>query len=63
MLPTLGPDRTRSSVLLCLVERTFGWLGRNRRLAKDYEREGQTSETLIEVAMIRLILRRLARAA
>jgi putative transposase len=45
------------------VERTFGWLGRNRRLAKDYEREGQTSETLIEVAMIRLILRRLARAA
>jgi transposase len=46
-----------------IVERTFGWLGRNRRLAKDYEREGQTSETLIEVAMIRLIARRLARAA
>ncbi len=46
-----------------IVERTFGWLGRNRRLAKDYERKAQTSETLIEVAMIRLILRRLARAA
>ncbi len=29
---------------------------------KDYERKGQTSETLIEVAMIRLLLRRLARA-
>jgi putative transposase len=46
-----------------IVERTFGWLVRNRRLAKDYERKVQTSETLIEVAMIRLMLRRLARAA
>jgi putative transposase len=45
------------------VEQTFRWLGRNRRLAKDYEREVHTSETLIEVATIRLILRRLARAA
>jgi putative transposase len=46
-----------------IVERTFGWLRRARRLTKDYERKVQTSETLIEVAMIRLILRRLARAA
>ena len=46
-----------------IVERTLGWLMRNRRLSKDYERLVQTSETLIEVAMIRLILRRLARAA
>ncbi len=46
-----------------IVERTFGWLGRNRRLAKDYERKVQTCETLIEVAMIRLMLGRLARAA
>ena len=38
-------------------------LSRNRRLAKDYERRVQTSETLIEVAMIRLLLRRLGRAA
>jgi putative transposase len=45
------------------VERTFGWLRKDRRLAKDYERKVQTSEALIEVAMIRLILRRLARAA
>jgi putative transposase len=45
------------------VERTFGWLTRNRRLSKDYERMVQTSETHIEVAMIWLILRRLARAA
>ena len=43
-----------------IVERTFGWIGRNRRLAKDYERKVQTSETLIEVAMMRLLLRRLA---
>jgi putative transposase len=46
-----------------IVERTFGWLRRDRRLAKDYVRKVCTSETLIEVAMIRLILRRLARAA
>jgi putative transposase len=46
-----------------IVERTFGWLRRDRRLAKDYERKVQTSETLIKVAMIRLMLRRLARAA
>lgn len=41
-----------------VVERSFAWLIRNRRLAKDYERKVQTSETLIEVAMIRLLLAR-----
>ncbi|MDP8974640.1 MAG: IS5 family transposase [Actinomycetota bacterium] len=46
-----------------ILERTFGWLRRDRHLAKDYERKVQTSETLIEVAMIRLMLRRLAKAA
>ena len=44
-----------------IVERTLSWLMRNRRLSKDYERKVQTSETFIELAMIRLILRRLAR--
>jgi putative transposase len=44
-----------------IVERTISWIGRNRRMSKDYERKVQTSETLIELAMIRLILRRLAR--
>jgi transposase len=44
-----------------IVERTLGWLMRNRRLSKDYERKVQSSETFIEVAMIRLILKRLAR--
>jgi transposase len=41
-----------------IVERSFGWLSRNRRLSKDYERKVQTSETLIEVAMIRLLIAR-----
>ncbi len=44
-----------------IVERTLGWLMRNHRLSKDYERMVQSSESFIEVAMIRLILRRLAK--
>jgi putative transposase len=44
-----------------VVERTFGWLSRSRRLSKDYERKVQTSETLIQVAMIRLLVARLGR--
>jgi putative transposase len=43
-----------------VVERTFGWLGRQRRLSKDYELLTQTSETMIYVAMIGLMLRRLS---
>ena len=45
----------------CIVERTLGWLMRNRRFSKDYERKVPRSETFIEVAMMRLIRRRLAR--
>jgi putative transposase len=46
-----------------VVERSFAWLIRNRRLATDYERRVQTSETLIELAATRLLLRRLTRHA
>ena len=45
------------------MERTLSWLVRNRRLSKDYERKVQTSKTFIEAAMIRLILKRLAKEA
>jgi len=34
-----------------IIERTFTWLSRNRRMSKDYERKVQASETLIEVVM------------
>jgi len=44
-----------------IVERTFGWFGRYRRLSKDYEYLTQTSEAVIRVAMIHLMVRRLAR--
>ena len=44
-----------------LVERTFGWLNRSRRLSKDYERLPETEEAWIYAAMTRLMLRRLAR--
>jgi transposase len=44
-----------------VVERCFAWLNRHRRMAKDYERKAQTSETLIEVAATRLLLQRLAK--
>ena len=44
-----------------IVERTFAWLGRSRRLSKDYEGLCETTETWILIAMIYLMTRRLAR--
>jgi len=43
-----------------IVERSFAWLGRNRRLSKDYEYRVQTSETMIDLAAIRIMLNRIA---
>jgi transposase len=45
-----------------VVERTFSWLGQNRRMSKDYERLAATSEAFVYVAMSRLMVRRLARS-
>ena len=44
-----------------VVERTFSWLGRNRRLAKDFENLAVTLATFVTLASIQLALRRLAR--
>ena len=44
-----------------VVERTFGWLGRYRRLNRDYERQAHTGEVMVYLAMIRLMLARLVR--
>jgi putative transposase len=46
-----------------IVERTFGWLGRCRRLSKDYEAMTGTSESWIRLAMIGIMIRRLTPAS
>jgi transposase len=46
-----------------IVERTFAWLGRCRRLAKDFENLAVNALAFLCLAMIRLLLRRLARAS
>lgn len=59
----LRPEQTKGFVLLkkrWVVERTFGWLMGCRRLVRDYELLPQTSETFIYLAMIRMMVRRLA---
>jgi transposase len=59
----LRPEQAQGFVLLkkrWVVERTFGWLMGCRRLVRDYELLPETSETLIYLAMIRVMVRRLA---
>ncbi|MEV7121109.1 transposase [Kitasatospora griseola] len=46
-----------------LVERTFAWLTRSRRLARDYETRADTSEAMIRWSMTMVMSRRLARRA
>lgn len=58
-------DAAKGFVLLprrWVVERTFAWLGRNRRLAKDFEQTVESAEAWLMVASIQLLTRRLARA-
>ena len=45
-----------------VIERTFSWFGRNRRLVKDFENLAETLATFVILAAIQLDLRRLARA-
>ena len=44
-----------------IVERTFAWISRNRRLARDFERYARTVAAFIRLAMIRLMLKRLTK--
>jgi putative transposase len=46
-----------------IAERTLAWMGRQRRLSKDYERKVQTSEMFLTLAMIRLMVARVAKRA
>jgi len=48
--------------LTWIVERSFVWLGRNRRFSKDYEYAVQTSESMIDIATIGIMLKRLVAA-
>ena len=59
----LRPEDAKGFILLpkgWMVERTYGWLCWCRRLNVDYERMPESSEAFIHIAMIRLMLRRLA---
>lgn len=44
-----------------VVERTFGWLGKWRRLAKDYEERSEFSQAMIQAVLLRIMVARLAR--
>jgi transposase len=44
-----------------IVERTLGWLGRWRRLSKNYERKTDTAEAIVYISMTYLMLRRLTK--
>jgi putative transposase len=57
-------DKHRFAILprRWVVERTFGWLSKFRRLAKDYELRTENSKTMILIAATRLMLARLAKS-
>lgn len=55
------PNRDQLEPRRWVVERTFAWLGRNRRLSKDYEGLSATEEALFYLGMVHLMLKRLTR--
>ena len=68
-VPASGDCRSSSDRILLgfevlpkrwIVERTFAWISRNRRLARDFERYATTVAAFVRLAMIRIMLRRLA---
>ena len=59
LLPPVGPRPFLPR--RWVVERTFSWLGQNRRMSKDYERLPETGEAFVYAAMSRLMVRRLVR--
>jgi putative transposase len=57
------PKNVKGFVLLpkrWVVERTFAWLGRSRRLSKDYERRTDSSESMVRLSAIHGLLKRMA---
>jgi putative transposase len=54
------PDHAELVICEQSIERTFAWLGKARRLAKDYERLPETGVAMIYAAMSRIMLRQLA---
>ena len=63
MLEVLERPRGRGSRVVprrWVVERTLAWISRCRRLSQDYEKLRRTSEAFIYLAMIQLMLKRLA---
>ena len=63
MQTVLRPVGVKGFVVLpkrWVAERTFAWLGRYRRHSKDYERNPETSETMIYISMIALMSKRIA---
>lgn len=61
-LPTITRPRFVLMKRRWVVERTFAWLGRYRRLAKDYEEHPDVSEAVVWVAACRMMCQRLAYA-
>jgi len=57
--PPFEPTHVEKAQLQKKVERTLGWLNRSRRLSKDYEHDTGSSEAMVHLAMIHLMLKRL----